>query len=283
MTRRTEIPAFALYGERVGLPDLLHVETIRDRAGPLDWEIAMHRHPSLVQFLWLDTGGGALRLDGGTHEFGPGTAIFLPRLCPHGFRFSPGAQGLVVTLPVAALTEAMEQAAADLVAPWLGAADAQFAALMQEMAREHAARDPYRTEALRARIVLLALWAIRASGGIAARQPRSAYGGLVTAFLDLLEREFRAQKETVFYAAALHRTASHLTRACKAVTGQTASALIRERVMLEARRELAYTARRVAEIGYDLGYEDPAHFAKAFRAATGHAPRDFRAQVARGS
>ena len=115
MTRRTEIPAFALYGERAGLPDLLHVETIRDRAGPLDWEIAMHRHPSLVQFLWLDTGGGALRLDGGTHEFGPGTAIFLPRLCPHGFRFSPGAQGLVVTLPVAALTEAMEQAAADLV------------------------------------------------------------------------------------------------------------------------------------------------------------------------
>ncbi|MBL6430691.1 MAG: helix-turn-helix domain-containing protein [Alphaproteobacteria bacterium] len=76
--------------------------------------------------------------------------------------------------------------------------------------------------------------------------------------------------------ARLAVTAPHLSRVCRQARGRSASALIRDRQMLEARRLLAYTQIRVAEIAYELGYSDPAYFSRVFAAHTGLSPRAFR-------
>ena len=57
------------------------------------------------------------------------------------------------------------------------------------------------------------------------------------------------------------------------------SSLIRDRSIHEAKRLLAYTALTVAEVGYELGYLDPAYFTRVFRMATGQTPKAFRARV----
>jgi AraC family transcriptional activator of pobA len=100
-------------------------------------------------------------------------------------------------------------------------------------------------------------------------------------FLDLLEAHYAESRSVAFYADRLGRTPAHLNRVCKQALGQTASAQIRARVMAEARRELAHTARPVAEIAWRLGFDDPGYFARVFREMHGESPRAWRARAPR--
>ncbi|MFC3230039.1 helix-turn-helix domain-containing protein [Marinibaculum pumilum] len=71
-----------------------------------------------------------------------------------------------------------------------------------------------------------------------------------------------------------------------AARGETVSATIRARRMAAARIRLADPARRghsVATIAYGLGFADPAHFSRLFKAETGLSPRDWRRQRMQGN
>ncbi len=275
-----QIPVFDLYGEADGLPDLLHVEDIRDRAGPLNWTIRVHRHPALVQVLWIGAGGGTAHIDGTPHRLGAGTCVYIPRLCPHGFQFDEGCEGLVLTLPMATVTRALRAASPpELGVPRILPSGPGLRDLLHLLVREHRRSDPYRSDFLTGLVGLILLWVARRAGGQTDAPPRGPYDALVGRFLDLLEDRFRTDHEVAAYAARLFKTPSHLNRACNQVLGKSASALIRERLMLEARRELAYSARPVADIAYSLGYADPAYFTRVFRKDLGQTPRAFRLRV----
>jgi len=77
-------------------------------------------------------------------------------------------------------------------------------------------------------------------------------------------------------------TPDHLSRICRSVARQSALQMLHERLMLEARRLLAYTPMSVLEVAAAIGYEDPAYFSKFFTRATGHAPSQYRQLAARG-
>jgi AraC-like DNA-binding protein len=46
--------------------------------------------------------------------------------------------------------------------------------------------------------------------------------------------------------------------------GKTADEIIADRIILEAKRELYYSTLSVKEIGYVLGFDDPAYFTRFF-------------------
>ena len=132
-----------------------------------------------------------------------------------------------------------------------------------------------------AHVALLLIWILRhASHAQAGPQdnpdPPTAGSLLFSRFQDLLDGEYARLHTVDAYARALAVTAPHLSRVCRQARGRSASALIRDRQMLEARRLLAYTQIRVAEIAYELGYSDPAYFSRVFAAHTGLSPRAFR-------
>nr|HPG62586.1 helix-turn-helix domain-containing protein [Casimicrobium sp.] len=55
--------------------------------------------------------------------------------------------------------------------------------------------------------------------------------------------------------------------------------LIDERIVREARRNLAYTQLQIATIADTLGFNDAAYFSRVFTRVTGVSPRQFRAQL----
>ena len=106
--------------------------------------------------------------------------------------------------------------------------------------------------------------------------PKNESHDFLFTFQEQIEKHFlelRAPKE---YAALLNITPNHLNSLSKKKSGKTAGELIRQRVLLEAKRLLAHTELSVAEIAYKLNFEDNSYFGRYFKKYTGQTPETFR-------
>jgi AraC family transcriptional activator of pobA len=96
---------------------------------------------------------------------------------------------------------------------------------------------------------------------------------LVNPFQELLLRSPQA------FADKLSVHVNYLNRALKEVTGKTTTQLITERIMQEARSLLLHSNWSIAQISDCLGFDEPTHFTKAFKKATGETPSVLRRMV----
>ncbi|WP_158839221.1 AraC family transcriptional regulator [Polaribacter sp. L3A8] len=99
---------------------------------------------------------------------------------------------------------------------------------------------------------------------------------LYTNFLDILEENFMTTHNMDFYADKLSLSRRKLSDLVKEFTGITAKRYLLDRVILEAKRLLAYSNKNLKEICYDLGFEYPAYFSTLFKEITGHTPNQYR-------
>lgn len=98
-------------------------------------------------------------------------------------------------------------------------------------------------------------------------------------FLSLLEAHYMRPEGVAFYADKLFMSARNLNLICKNTLNQTASELIENRKLTEARNQLIYTDKSVSEIGYELGFKERAYFTRVFKKRTGQTPTEFRNQM----
>ncbi|RAJ85643.1 AraC-like DNA-binding protein [Chitinophaga dinghuensis] len=92
----------------------------------------------------------------------------------------------------------------------------------------------------------------------------------------LIEEHFRTEHQVGFYANTFALTPKRLNEITKESTSCTVTELLHERLVLEAKRSLAFSHKSVKEICYELGFEDPAYFSRFFKNNTGISPQDFR-------
>ncbi|GAB5417966.1 MAG: helix-turn-helix transcriptional regulator [Crocinitomicaceae bacterium] len=94
-------------------------------------------------------------------------------------------------------------------------------------------------------------------------------------FRRLLFQKFREMKKVKEFAATLNVTEKFLNELVKTHTGKSASKVIYDQIVLEAKR-LLLTGMTAKSVAYDLGFDDPAHFSKFFKAQTSISPSEFR-------
>jgi AraC family transcriptional activator of pobA len=156
----------------------------------------------------------------------------------------------------------------------------EFLAQFADMEREIAASPTDAAQVLRALVyhllVLLNRWYVRRYGVAA----DAGLPAVVERFRGLVEREFTRVHSVSAYARLIGVSPRHLSFRCRGALGESAGEVVRERIMLEARRLLLYTDLPVSRIGMRLGFDDPAYFARFFRRAAGESPTRFRAQRA---
>ena len=99
---------------------------------------------------------------------------------------------------------------------------------------------------------------------------------LLRGFKQLIDKRFRELKLPKEYASVLHVTPNHLNAVCQDLVGKTAGDLIRDRVVLEAKRLLVNADLSITEIAYDLNFGDGSYFTKFFRKNVGVTPEEFR-------
>jgi AraC family transcriptional regulator, transcriptional activator of pobA len=99
---------------------------------------------------------------------------------------------------------------------------------------------------------------------------------LIRAFKNEVDKNFKKEHSTTFYAANLHITPDHLNRTFKAKIGKTAKEYIQARIVTEAKRLLYFTGLSNKEIAYELGFNEPANFSAFFKKNTNISPSKFR-------
>ncbi len=291
--REAAIPTFFLYedggGESEAEADFVHIETIRARAGLHTWEIRPHRHGGLHQFLVLLEGGGSVDADGCMESFTAPSFIAVPATLVHGFTFTTDADGFVLTVSERFLErcvqrggEALASPADVLVSPMdapgeLSLLRSAFEFLHQELPW----RRPGRERVTAACLDLMLVSVARRMAEPGGRDQPSRSRLLVGRFKALVNVHAAEGWTVQHYARMLGVSVEQLTRACRTTTARSPMQMVHDRLLSEARRSLIYTAMSVQEIGFSLGFVDPAYFTRFFAQREGCSPTAFRRQAAR--
>ncbi|KUJ51592.1 helix-turn-helix domain-containing protein [Chryseobacterium sp. JAH] len=101
-------------------------------------------------------------------------------------------------------------------------------------------------------------------------------------FSRYLEIHYREKHNVSDYAEMLHVAPKTLSHKFKILNLESPNQYIINRILLEAKRLLFYTDKTVKEIGYDLGYEDPAYFNRLFTQKVGSTPINFKKNYSAG-
>ena len=281
------IPHYFLYEEPAQRIDLafLHVEPIPVRSGLHNWTIETHSHPDHHQILAISKGGGAIEVEGRTWQLAPPALIIIPALTIHAIRFMPGTDGYVITVAPPFLNSALDEDP-DLVdgfrqpirfLPEQIGNDIDLVGLFASLEHEFVWSAPSRRAAIKAYLQLLAVAVRRLLEKERTRPISTARDAeRVMRFRELIEKHYRSHQPLDFYARALGVTTARLNACCRATTGKSSLALINDRIITEAKRDLIYSDMSVSEISAALGYAEPGYFNRFFSRAVGVSPGRFR-------
>ena len=100
-----------------------------------------------------------------------------------------------------------------------------------------------------------------------------------TNFLSILEENFRRPLSVGFYAEKLFMSTRNLNLICQNILQQSVSEIIETRKLVEAKNLLTSTDKTVAEIAYELGYNENSYFSNVFKKKSGQTPGEFREEM----
>lgn len=238
------------------------------------WRVEAMRSLTEPMLLWFTRGQGRITVAGNTRGYGAHNAIFVPALTMHGFEVSQQVYGTALffgsdtdqTLPQTQLHLRIRDAAPQN----------ELTSLLENIRTELDGKRPGHDRAARHYIGLLGVWLERQAATSADLGQPDAARRLIARFTALLERDFRSGRGVADYAQALGVTPTHLTRTARQSCGRSASQLLHDRLLFEARRLLVETRMPVKAVSESLGFTSPAYFTRAFQHGTGKTPTAFR-------
>lgn len=282
-------PSFYLYGEphRAVTDGFIHVEQLDDRSRPSEWTIQPHAHADLVQMFLITSGGGAMQAEDVAMHFDAPALLLVPAGIIHGFHWTTESSGSVLTLArtyfnnLAARHPDVEPVfdRPRAVTPD-AAAVARLSDFMATLRQEFAWSTKGHYAAVEAALLAMLVVSLRvlpASDSVFALD-RGQYAGLVARFRARIEDRFRLRESIATHAHDLGTSETSLRMACARIAGRSPAAMLDQRAILEARRALLYSHLSVAEIGYALGFTDPAYFTRFFTRHSGMSPTRYRQQ-----
>lgn len=99
---------------------------------------------------------------------------------------------------------------------------------------------------------------------------------IVERFFKHLEKNYTELHKVSDYADLLSLTPNYLNEVIKANTGKSPKEIIQDRIILQAKRFIAYTDNTLKEIAFQLGFSEPTHFSKFFKSYTGQTFKEYK-------
>lgn len=280
-----------VYDQRYADEDV-HYEALGKLADFFGHNMPVHRHDRFFQLHYLTRGAVRVYLDDQQYSESAPLFFLTPPTIPHAFVTHPDSEGHVLTVRqqlVWPLLEAHRSQSGEprLVSPTcvaLGAPDARHASEVEHLDRlfamladEFGQQLPARNASLQALTQLVFIALLRLSAEPVKNQHvRHDNLQIFHRFNALIEDRYREHWPLSRYAEAMGVTEARLNDICRRIADLPSKRLVHERLMQEARRLLLFTAGSVNEIGYQLGFKDPAYFTRFFSREAGMTPSEYR-------
>jgi len=261
---------------------------LQTRSPTFGWVIEPHIHARLVQVFFVET--GSVEFSEATRKrrlTGP-VVLLIPAAALHGFVYTPDAQGRILTLsdalflPTSALAP-MLQAVQVIQAFDEPYPAATVGGLIAQVDDELCGDQPEKRTMLHTTLqrLFIALYRFWRQSEAAPDRPN---GQSLRYFRQFQQRVRQAGTPhgIARLADELAITPVHLNRVCRAVAGKSASQLVQEHLLDEARKYQTYTSYSVSEIAYLLKFEYPNYFARFFKKHTGLSTTEFRERQVAG-
>lgn len=257
------------------------------RSRKYDWDIAEHLHTDLIQVFFFTSGNGVVLSESRRIRLNPPSVLLIPANTLHGFAFEPNMKGEVLTIT----EESLEMAFTPT--PHLvlelnrlqhftfaeqPEAFANLSQIWETICRELTTDQPERDMSLRLTIQLLWIQLYRVSLESAVRVQPSDNRTLqyFQGFQKSIRQSVHQVKSVQEYAHELNITPVHLNRICRSLVDKSASQVVHDYLIAEAKKYLQYTTYSLSEISWRLNFRDPSYFSRFFRKHTGQSPKAFR-------
>jgi AraC-like DNA-binding protein len=250
---------------------------------------APHRH-DLYEVFWISEGQGTCSVDFQPYDIQPPMLVFVAPGQVHSWKLTaPFAGHLILFTNEFFAGRSEDSGAYSLAVPFsqtlssgpalsvLNEHAGDFTRLFSKVEAEFQASLLDQDAALHAYVRLLLIEAKRLSEKVPGNIHKDESAAFLTnRFLQLVEHKFLAIASVADYAEMLNVTPNYLIETTKRTVGKPAGRIIRERLLLEAKRLLCYSGMSASEIAYHLSFEDPSYFSRFFKKYTGICPMEFR-------
>lgn len=286
----------------------IHYDELNNLADFFGRDMPVHRHAQYLQIHFVSGGKTHFHIDQYIyHTEGP--ACFLtPATVPHSFKTQQGMHGHVITIHESLLWQLMrdglqEEMKGKPIQPLCVQHSTLPAALQSQWQTLCLSFDSIANEwqhtllgkrlHLHALVRMLLIQLLRFGDQIAqdqavseqtitnnnpASSERVGSGdlNLFQEFSRLVEEHYREHWHLIRYASELRVSETRLNKVCRQISNRSSKKLATDRVFQEARRLLVFTTYSVNHIADQLGFKDPAYFARAFKNHCGMTAASYR-------
>ena len=281
-------PIIPMYNfQNSGLP--FKIQTIKSQIEEQDdLNASPHSHDH-YEMIWVISGTGSVRVDLKEYTIGDNHLYWVGPGVVHQLQTNVDAEGYILSFADSFLKLADQEF--DSISPMnlcqlfservvveiQNEATSEIREIVMKMANEFNNEYSFRTQILQRYFKIFLIYLIRDLDGLPfVKQTREIE--LAKSFMELLDKHFKEKKMVADYASLLLVTPNYLNGIVKKNTGCSAGHLIRQRVVLEAKRMGRYSDAGMKEIAYSLGFADSGHFSKFFKAVSGMNFSDFKKQ-----
>ncbi|MBB3593981.1 AraC family transcriptional activator of pobA [Rhizobium sp. BK529] len=267
--------------------------TIAAGLGSQTWSLGARGNRPFYQAFFVSRGRATLCIEGQEElELPAPAALWLPRRVSGTFVLAAGSEGAMLSAaedfvwrtvddsPAAAqlhdMIERIAVARGDNLRTHAGDIGRGFEVMTQET-QDHLPGGAAIVGAYFS-VLLLLIW--RASGASVPTKTSGTGATTLQRFRQIVELRYREQPAIAEIARAMGITYDHLHRVCIAGTGRRPMELIHERQIAEAKLRLGQSEQSVEQIGFGLGFRDPAYFSRFFKSRVGEPPGAYRRRIA---
>jgi len=249
-----------------------------------------HRH-SFYHLVLFTKGKGSHTIDFETFSVKPYQIYFMAPGQVHSWHFDGEVDGYIIHFNEVLFSTFLQNShylerfsffagkASESICQLPTAVHSTVASLFETMLREIEQGKEQNLDLIRLKLLELFITVDRSCGGKKGKNIPQQKLTLLRSFQQLIDRHFRAIKLPKEYADLLYITPNHLNALCQELVGKTAGDLIRDRVLLEAKRLLTNADMTVTEIAYELNFQDNSYFNRFFKKNIGVTPEEFRKTI----
>jgi AraC family transcriptional activator of pobA len=274
------IPVRHLAEKERGLPERFSIRDIKELAGEKDLMQDLHRHDFFF-ILALQKGSGVHQIDFRSYDITDGSVFFMRPGQVHQLLLEKGTAGYLMEFNKEFCyqgSQRLRKAGSNNHYLPDAAAFEKLYSILQSILEEYSLKQDGYHEAIKANLDLLFISLGRLSEIVqsTAKDTDRYMQSRLQEFTELLELHITSIKQASQYAGLMSLSLYQLNNITKSSLGKTATEMITDHLILEAKRYLLATANQVKDIAWELGYEDTSYFIRLFKKHTGHAPEAFR-------